>query len=103
VNPDGSYSLDEGEAWGPSELAWIYDPEPPERFFSHYISGAQRLPNGNTLVNQGAGGRFREVTPEGEIVWEYWHDDEGGPPHAVFRTNWYAPDYPGIMALELNE
>jgi hypothetical protein len=41
------------------------------RFFSHYVSSAQRLPNGNTLITEGADGRLFEVTTAGEIVWEY--------------------------------
>ena len=41
------------------------------KFYSHYISAAQRLPNGNTLITEGADGRLFEVTPEHEIVWEY--------------------------------
>ena len=41
------------------------------RFFSHYISSAQRLMNGNTLITEGADGRLFEVTTAGEIVWEY--------------------------------
>ena len=41
------------------------------RFFSHYISSAQRLMNGNTLITEGADGRMFEVTTAGEIVWEY--------------------------------
>ncbi len=41
------------------------------RFFSAIISGAQRLPNGNTLITEGVGGRIFEVTPDKEIVWEY--------------------------------
>jgi hypothetical protein len=41
------------------------------RFFSHYVSGAQRLPNGNTMITEGADGRIFEVTPAGAIVWEY--------------------------------
>lgn len=40
-------------------------------FFSAYISSAQRLENGNTLITQGADGIVIEVTPEKEIVWEY--------------------------------
>lgn len=40
-------------------------------FFSSYISSARRLPNGNTLINEGMNGRFFQVTPDGEIVWEY--------------------------------
>jgi len=41
------------------------------RFFSHYVSSVQRLPNGNTLITEGADGRLFEITPEKEIVWEY--------------------------------
>jgi len=40
-------------------------------FFSYYISGAQRLPNGNTLITEGSTGRVFEVTADGELVWEY--------------------------------
>jgi hypothetical protein len=50
------------------DLLWEYrDPN----FFSYYISSAQRLPNGNTLIDEGSVGRVFEVTPEKEIVWEY--------------------------------
>lgn len=41
------------------------------RFFSFYISSAQRLPNGNTLIDEGATGRIIEVTNDKKIVWEY--------------------------------
>ena len=40
-------------------------------FYSPFISGAQRLPNGNTLICSGVKGRLFEVTRDGEIVWEY--------------------------------
>ncbi|MBE6017013.1 MAG: thioredoxin [Lachnospiraceae bacterium] len=40
-------------------------------FSSSYISSAQRLPNGNTLIDSGADGIFIEVTHEKEIVWEF--------------------------------
>ena len=52
------------------ELVWSYT---NPRFFSTNISGAQRLPNGNTLITAGAGGRMFEVTREGTIVWEYMY------------------------------
>ena len=55
--------------------AWEYTAEKSGRpiwtFFSHFISSAQRQPNGNTLICEGANGRIFEVTPAGEIVWEY--------------------------------
>jgi hypothetical protein len=40
-------------------------------FYSSFISDVQRLPNGNTFVDEGMNGRFFQVTPTGEIVWEY--------------------------------
>lgn len=61
------------------EIEWQYTPteagfqEPLDsyRFYSPYISSAQRLPNGNTLITEGADGRIFEVTREHELVWEY--------------------------------
>jgi hypothetical protein len=41
------------------------------RFYRPFISSAQRLPNGNTLITEGSGGRIFEVTSDHEIVWEY--------------------------------
>ena len=46
-------------------------PAPGFRIYSSYVSSAQRLPNGNTMITEGAGGRIFEVTPGYEIVWEY--------------------------------
>jgi hypothetical protein len=60
--------------------------KPPDgdfRFFSLFISSAQRLPNGNTLIDEGASGRVFEVTPDKKVVWEFVNPfgDEvvGGP------------------------
>jgi len=53
------------------EIVWQYGAESgDEFFFSHNISSAQRLPNGNTLIDEGANGRVFEVTPAKEIVWD---------------------------------
>ncbi|MBN4048198.1 aryl-sulfate sulfotransferase [bacterium AH-315-O15] len=58
-----------------TSIVWEYTAEKSNRpiwtFFSHYISGAQRQSNGNTLICEGSNGRIFEVTPSGEIVWEY--------------------------------
>jgi hypothetical protein len=51
------------------DLVWEYEKGP--EFFSYFISSAQRLPNGNTLIDEGSNERVFEVTPEGEIVWEF--------------------------------
>jgi len=52
-------------------IVWNYQEPRVADFFSPRLSNAQRLPNGNTLINEGWFGRFFEVTPAGEIVWEY--------------------------------
>lgn len=57
------------------EIVWQYTGEnsglPVWTFYSSFISGAQRLPNGNTLICEGVSGRIFQVTPQGEIIWEY--------------------------------
>jgi hypothetical protein len=67
------------------ELVWSYT---HPNFFSTNISGAQRLPNGNTLITEGAPGRVFEVTPEKEIVWEYMNapSKSGRRSNAVYRA-----------------
>ncbi len=61
------------------EITWQYTPleagflpfSDGSKFYSSYISSAQRLPNGNTLITEGSDGRLIEVTKDHEIVWEY--------------------------------
>ncbi len=81
-------------------------------FFSASISSAQRLPNGNTLICEGDGGRIFEVTPDLETVWEYvtpyiWYgmvsgfnakelqrkDKKVRPTNSVYRAERYPYDY----------
>jgi hypothetical protein len=50
------------------KLVWSYS---APNFYSFNVSGAQRLPNGDTLITEGTQGRVFEVTPKSEIVWEY--------------------------------
>lgn len=57
------------------KVVWSYtadkSDQPQWAFDSNFISSARRLPNGNTLIDEGMNGRFFQVTPAGEIVWEY--------------------------------
>jgi hypothetical protein len=74
-----------GESTGPEAVTWEYIADPPESFFSAIISGAQRQPNGDTLIAEGTNGRIFEVNPEGKTVWEYYL-----PPAAmIFRAERY--------------
>ena len=73
---------------------WQYGTEKGEdSFYSHYISSAQRLPNGNTLINAGASGWIFEVTPDREIVWEYTSPSEGKRGNSVYRACRVPPEW----------
>jgi len=63
--------------------------------FSWFLGSAQRLPNGNTLICEGANGRFIQVTASREVVWEYVNPYISSPKlmGAVFKALQYAPDY----------
>ncbi len=54
----------------PTEAGLVH-PTDSNRFYSPFISSAQRLPNGNTMITEGSGGRIIEVTRDHELVWEY--------------------------------
>lgn len=41
------------------------------------LGQARRLDNGNTFVNFGSGQQMREVTPDGEILWQIESEDPG--------------------------
>ena len=110
----GRIVREEGKPFGPAEPLWTYLGDPPENFFSSFISGVQRLPNGNTLACVGQSGTFVEVTPDGEVVWEFEnpHGMEKADPDdpitnqmvnrtAVFRCTRVAPDHPGLSRLQL--
>jgi hypothetical protein len=99
MDANNTYVMSAGRPFGLATLTWEYNPEPQERFFSFFISGAQCLPNGNTLVNQGAGAKVREVTPAGDIVCEHGYVHDGGAPDMLFRALRYPADHPGIKAL----
>ena len=80
-----------------NQVVWEYAGTPKQSFYSGFISGAQRLPNGNTLICEGATGRLFEVTADKEIVWEfrspYRGIVNGAEVHNIYRTTRYAADY----------
>ena len=89
-----------------SEIAWEYHGEPLTSFFTHFTGGAERLPNGNTLICEGSEGRLFEVTPGSEVAWEYisplFLPDPQGYGNRVFRTHRYGPDCPGLTGRDLD-
>ena len=78
VDEKGRYPLKEGSACGPEKAYWSYSAPKKSDFYSSFISGAHRLPNGNTQICSGANGTVFEVTPDKKIVWKYLNPAKGG-------------------------
>ena len=113
----GNYMIAPGRAFGPDKPVWRYQAANPTDFYSSEISGAHRLPNGNTLICAGVRGTFFEVTPAGETVWEYVNpvvhngilaqgeksglDHRGHNWNGVFKIHRYPIDYPGLAGKDL--
>ena len=91
LDAQGNYITSPGVAFGPSAPAWTYSNG--SALYSAHLGGNQRLPNGNTLISQGTPGLFLEVTPAGQIVWQF------NPGRETARALRYAPEYPGLSAL----
>ena len=84
---DGAnYRLNPDLAYAPVEPVWVYTAATPSDFFARYISGAQRLPNGNTLICDGVHGTLFEVTPAGKTVWKYINPSTSKGPFASRRV-----------------
>ena len=83
-------------------VEWTYHAKDnPQSFYSPHIGGCQRLHTGNTLICEGAKGCIFEVTPDGEIVWEYVcpftaEVAKFGKINWLFRARHYLPDGPEI-------
>ena len=112
----GNYINEPGQRFGPEEPVWCYVADPPEAFFSGFISGAHRLPNGNTMITDGRGGVFFEVDGDGATVWEYVNPVADGRrllqgmevpvsniarQNFTFRVERYGLDYAGRAGRDL--
>lgn len=88
------------------EFRWTYAGKTILEFFSFMVSGAQRLPNGNTLITEGATGRILEVTESHQPVWEYispWNlPSRFGPTPAVYRSYRFAADDPRLAGYDFS-
>lgn len=110
----GNYLLMDNKRFGPPEPEWKYMAKDTLSFYGSFVSGAQRMQNGNTFINEGPKGRFFEVTPEGEIVWEYLnqyrgniHHSDGqprssnGPAYMNFRSNFIPAEHTALKDRKL--
>jgi hypothetical protein len=117
--PDAGYSMAGGAMFASpkkqsNQVVWSYQSLSPTSFYSWYISGCERMPNGNTVVCSGAHGHFFEVTYDTkEVVWEYVNPDTPAGPlklmpdnsgmggNSVFRCHRFAPDHPAFVGKDL--
>lgn len=78
-----------------AEIVWEYTGSPKEDFYSPAISGAQRLPNGNTLICSGDQRWLFEITADGDIVWEYEepHREANQGSDMIYRCYRYSREY----------
>ncbi|MGE0143019.1 MAG: aryl-sulfate sulfotransferase [Planctomycetota bacterium] len=74
TDPVGNFVVGPNGRFGPTAPVWSYS---APTFFSGFISGAERLPNGNTLICSGAQQWVFEVTPAGQIVWSQTMPGQG--------------------------
>ncbi len=114
TDKNGNYLFEKGKAFGPEKPLWTYVAPDSVSFWSSFISGAHRMNNGNTFINEGAKGRFFEVTKEGKIVWEYLNPYRGeilkpnGDPipvmpltYITFRSTFIPADHPALANRKL--
>ena len=90
----GQYYLEPESAYGPENLAWSYTAMPLTSFYADHISGAQRLPDGNTLICDGPAGRFFEVTSENTMIWQYVNPYPNQWMNQVFKIQYISPQEP---------
>ena len=89
------YTRPADSTYGPAGAAWSY--RHSDGSLAYRGSNAQRLHNGNTLVVDASLDRIRELTPDKEVVWEYFTPGRD----RLYRAYKYAPDHPGVRALPL--
>ena len=109
IDANGNYTYN-GGAFAPSTFHWTYTAANPSDFYSSNISGAERLPNGNTLICEGSSGHLFEVDYEGNTVWDYVNPVKGNQiipqggvvmGNNIFRCSRYATNYAGFDGHDL--
>lgn len=112
ADSQGNYTRHPDSAFGPLLVDWHYQASPKEDFYSRIMSGADRLPNGNTIICAATSGDLFEVDSSGNTLWRYLTPvnssgpiAQGTPPspngRLVFKVRKYAPDYAGLTGRDL--
>ncbi len=81
-------------------IGWTYKGELADDFYSQMCGAAARLPNGNTLATESDRGRAIEVTPNGDIVWEYLNPKRAGDKGELVATLFEMTRLPADFPLD---
>jgi len=112
---ENDYDISDDNPFGPEEMTWAYIAKDTLSMFAPFISGADRMANGNTFVTEGPKGRYFEVTSAGKVIWDYWTPYAGyvrmpdgtfpqpvGPLiYATFRATHIPIDHPAVAGKVL--
>ncbi|MEH6536451.1 MAG: aryl-sulfate sulfotransferase [Psychroserpens sp.] len=119
INPPttapGVYAYTPNTSFGPLAAEYSYSDQSstPSAFYSPILSSAQRLPNGNILICEGASGEIFELDSNENEVWRYVNPvsnvsgsittqgDTAPLSNTVFRAIKYATDYPAFTGRDL--
>lgn len=82
------------------DIEWVYKGDPADDFYSQMCGAATRLPNGNTLATESDRGRAIEVTPDGDIVWEYLNPKRAGDKGELVATLFEMTRLPADFPLD---
>ena len=66
---DGTYNISMSEPYGPSGFTTSEDEIDGLPFFSNFMSGVQRMANGNSIVCISLENRIVEINPDGNTLW----------------------------------
>ena len=105
----------EAKPYGPDKPFWSFSSDDPFAFYSPFLSGAQRLENGNTFITEGVSGRFFEIDRDGKLLWDYMTpyagyviNPDGTTPqptghfiYATFRSTHIASEHPALSGKTL--
>ena len=111
----GVYEYTPNTAYGPLAPEYSYSDQStiPSEFNSPILSSAQRLPNGNILICEGASGEVFEIDSSENEVWRYVNPvsnstgtvaTQGDPApgsNTLFRAIKYGNDYPAFIGRDL--
>ena len=110
-NHSAAYEIERDGTFNGGKIVWSFKTKDQNSFYSDYQSSAQKLPNGNWQITATNNGHVFEVTPEGEVVWEFLNPMSGDEPYCVKKDNnpWtqihrafrYAADSPQLKGRTL--